>query len=158
MGAVLSTLDLPDYDPHDYRDETELNLDSITYPSLGKYTSDEPSIHELVRMTQEEHMELSDAITRRYALNPLFLEIQKKVHLNHEHELDLLSKEMFRKLAKHGTIVHDGTDIGNIAFVAFHNPEGFFQNVYEARMDRIRDACEATLEVLQERWAKEKPW
>lgn len=118
MGAAASTL--PDYDPSQHCDETDLCLHPMFYPNGGNYTLQTCPIGKLARMTQEEQMRFSDAITRRYAKNPIFLEKQ-------------------RGLRDYATISINETAVGNGAFIAHHNPEGYWQDEYRAMITALKD-------------------
>lgn len=135
MGASESSL-LPDYDPRDHRDETDLQLNSTTYPNLGNYTLVEPTVDRLVDGSQEEHMQYSDAVCRRYALNPIFLQDQQSRREIRLSETGLSAREDYMKSIEEGKL--GATGIGNIAFVAHHNPTGFWADDYRALVDALQ--------------------
>ena len=75
MGT--SNTKLEDYNPRDYKDDTELDLNPGNYPNFGNYHWDRRPLKEIIQLNLEDQMKLSDAITRRYALNPKFIAMQQ---------------------------------------------------------------------------------
>lgn len=115
---------LPDYDPNDYIDDTELNLNPATYPKFGNYTFQKMNIKKLANKSQEFQMKFSDAITRRYAKNQIFLD-QMRQHPIASFINDIEINE---------------TVIGNTVFMAYHNPNNeFFQSEYQILLTYCRN-------------------
>ena len=71
--------ELIDYNPQDYKDvpKDELELYPFMYPNMGVYHMEVP-VEMIAKLPLEEQMKYSDAICRRYALNPHFLKTQDK--------------------------------------------------------------------------------
>ena len=115
MGNKASLID---YDPNDYITDTVLELCPFTYPSCGMYHHKEPSLDEMVELTLEEQMVYSDAVTRRYAKNPIFLELSD----------DCIEDKEYRGL--------NSCALGNIAFMVYHNPGNEKWKLY---YDRVVD-------------------
>jgi len=107
---------LIDYDPNDYITDTVLELCPFTYPNCGLYQYKEPSLNEMVKLTLEEQMAYSDAITRRYAKNPTFL--KHMAGHTEDREYDDINYCTF----------------GNIAFMVYHNPENEKWKLYYDRV------------------------
>ena len=107
--------ELINYDPRDYVNipEGELDLHPFSYPNFGLYRpfSDlETHKTAILEMPLEEQAKYSDAITRRYALNPHFKRLQLQ-RINISTDID--------KNAENSVNV---TSIGNTAFMALFNP------------------------------------
>ena len=103
---------LNDYDPHNYIDtpEDDLDLNPLNYPNYGLYVSScelEAVRKDIVTMNIEEQATYSDAITRRYALNPHFIKMQLR--------LNAIAKDIDK-------MPRNTTSIGNAAFMALYNP------------------------------------
>ena len=69
-------------------------------------------------------MRFSDAITRRYALNPIFIELQAPL-------CDVPLPIAMEKLNE--------TSIGNMAFMAFHHPDSVWSEHYERMIAALRN-------------------
>ena len=126
MGQTNSTLQ--DYDPRQYRNDVELELSPLAYADCGNYTAESMPLAELAALPQQEQMRFSDAITRRYALNAKFLQMQEQCF--HQYS--------FEYLAQHA----NEASIGNMAFIAHWNPVGFWQRQYEALLAELRKPVE----------------
>ena len=110
-------MSLIDYDPHDYQDTQLLNLNPFSYPNFGCYHLDNRPLKIIANLPIEEQMQLSDAITRRYALNEIFLNQQASYI---EKDIDKIIISMI-----------NATSIGNIAFIVYYNPNNqIFLNYY----------------------------
>lgn len=99
---------LHNYDPKDEINtpENELNLMPFTYVNNGLYHDYDTLLQvypEIISFTIDEQANYSDAITRRYALNPHFI-AKMEISLNRS------IKEF----------TPNTTAIGNLAFVAIH--------------------------------------
>ena len=107
--------ELIDYNPQDYKDvpEDELELSPFMYPNMGVYYLEEVLMEMIAKLPLEEQMKYSDAICRRYALNPHFIKIQDKGIY------DLLSKSDAEFLFCKSRIGY--CDIGGMAYMAYHH-------------------------------------
>lgn len=106
---------LENYNPHDWINtpKNKLVLAPFSYPKCGCYTTHEEELNvypAIINFSIEEQMKYSDAISRRYALNPHFLKIQK----------DGGSFDVERTI-NHIKNQKASSSIGNIAFLAYHN-------------------------------------
>lgn len=105
-----------DYDPNDNINETEFNLNPMLYPNFGNYfnlnkiNTIDDDITNIAKLTIEEQMKYSDAITRRYAKNPIFIDDQYPKNILAE--IKSANKKQFNT-----------TSIGNLAFMSYHNPD-----------------------------------
>ena len=121
MGQGAS---LVDYDPRDGRAAQELQLQLSAYPNRGLYADKELSLSELTQLPQAEQMRFSDAVTRRYALNPRFRRLQEAA----------LRRQSVAALALRTT----ATGLGNIAFLAHWNPNSFWTRHYQELLAELR--------------------
>lgn len=126
MGNNNSHIDdsLPNYDPNDEINtpENELNLSPFTYINFGLYHSSlklDQFYPKIVLFKIEDQAMYSDAITRRYALNPHFIR-------NREKELDV----PVDKFSKHA----NATSIGNLAFITIHNGADSKWGIYYSKV------------------------
>ena len=115
MGNILTSAintNLPEsYNPRDHTDTPAeaLDLNPMSYPNIGLYHSTDhlqfvyPAI---LHYPIETQMQYADAITRRYALNPHFLELQRKGMSISVHQLRLSC---------------NSTTVGNMACMAYYN-------------------------------------
>ena len=132
IKAILGIFILQNYDPQDFKDEPKekLCLDPFCYPSYGNYHSlDVLNSSELktsiYTKSIEEQMNYADAVVRRYALNPHFIEMQKP----NEQDIESFFKKMKSKI--------NVTTIGNCAFMASNNPNDvFFTGIYHKLMSK----------------------
>jgi hypothetical protein len=103
----IRTHTLVDYDPNKYKDDTDLELRPWKYANFGLYQSladlQAMDLKDLARMPIAEQAKYSDAISRRYAKNQKFLDLQIA-------DVDAKS-----------TVQNVGS-IGNLAVIALHNP------------------------------------
>lgn len=118
MGQSASTL--PDYAPEAFRDDTVLDLNPFNYANGGNYTLEECPLEELAAKPMKEQMRFSDAITRRYALNASFRDRQKESYL------------LIHAMGKDDILERlNETSIGNMAFMAYHNPNSLWSTTYD---------------------------
>lgn len=116
-GESASTYaSLPNYDPNDYINDTELEMNPMSYPNFGNYNLIQAPLKEIITWSIEKQMNLSDAICRRYAKNPLF---QEKM------------KELMDKQESINVSLLNETSVGNAAFMAYHNPDSYWSKEYE---------------------------
>jgi len=113
MGSDQSLID---YNPDDSKDDLMLNLNPMSYPNFGNYNMRMMSLTEIVRLPISEQMDFSDAITRRYAKNKLFHE---KMVEGGQPSTDFSLNDL------------NETSVGNIAFMAYHNPGSVWVEQYE---------------------------
>lgn len=127
--------ELVDYDPRHYEHvlEDELNLDPLSYPGCGLYTpyellASESTKSAILKMTLEEQASFSDAITRRYALNPHFKRLQlRRINISTDIDKNFLNDT-------------NVTSIGNIAFMVMHNPlEPEWKEHYDLVINVMKD-------------------
>lgn len=104
---------LIDYDPMDYAHDQELDLNPMNYPNFGNYTLEQMPLDQLAKLSQQEQMRFSDAITRRYALNPTFKAQQSGFKI---------TPQIIPQLNE--------TSVGNMAFMAYHNPNSEWSTNY----------------------------
>jgi len=118
MGAEQS---LPLYDPNDFVNDKQLDLNPANYAKCGLYLPfeayDNISVAELAQHSQEEQMKYADAISRRYAKNPIFLLMQER------------STRQVQRLSDGNTC-----GLGNLALLAYHNPGTIYSDLYERLM------------------------
>lgn len=107
MGTTSSSAVIY-YNPDDYIDETSLDLYPGNYVNCGLY----PEIADynktgidVARMPFAEQLNYADAISRRYAKNPVFLK-QMSAYA--------ITAENIRNI--------NATGVGNMAFIVHHNP------------------------------------
>ena len=120
--------DLIDYNPDDYSDDLKLDLNPMSYPNFGNYHLRRMDLKELIELSIEEQADFSDAITRRYATNKLFHEkmLEREPPITSEQFID-------------SNIKINETGVGNLAFMAFHNPNSVFSKQYEDMKKLIRE-------------------
>ena len=127
MGNQMSQMSqvswLPDYNPDDYVNDTSLDLNPMNYPNYGNYNFIQAPLKEIITWPMEKQMELSDAICRRYAKNPLFLQMQGE---NDQSVADIRGI--------------NETSVGNAAFMAYHNPNSYWSDYYDTLCKAIRDS------------------
>lgn len=124
MGNSTS---LPDYDPRDAQNTIDLMLKRSSYPNHAQYTFEHMQLDELARCSQEEQMRFSDAVCRRYAMNPIFLQLQKRASLL----VDWEQPEARYQLNENA--------LGNLAFIAHWNPKSvFWQKQYQTALGLAR--------------------
>lgn len=122
MGATNGKLE--DYDPLNYKDETVLDLNPAHYPNFGNYHWDRRPLKEITKLSLEEQMKLSDAITRKYALNPKFINMQQASLNPNDINLDDINQ----------------TSVGNVAFMVYHHPETVCSQFYEKLLEKINNS------------------
>ena len=115
---------LPDYDPNTYKDDQTLDLNPGNYANFGNYHWDTRPLKEIVKLPLEDQMKLSDAICRKYALNSKFLALQ-------EQSLDLETIDITQC---------NQTSIGNMAFIAHHNPGSTSARYYERLVQAVNES------------------
>jgi len=101
----------PDYDPHKYKFTRELSLHPIFYNNGGLYYNIEEYekvFPDIIWWSIAEQIKYSDAITRRYCLNPLFLQNQNA----------FFDDDMNKYLNA------NAVSIGNLACAAYYNGVG----------------------------------
>ena len=108
---------LPNYDPNNFIHDKILDLNYGNYPNFGLYHTITEIIKtkplDVLRLPLEKQMLYSDAITRKYAKNEIFINNQiMNIRIN--------------KLPNTPNI----TNIGNMAFLAYHSPE-YFKEYYD---------------------------
>lgn len=117
---------LKNYDPNDYKNDTELDLNSAHYANFGNYTFERMALKDLIELPLQDQMRFSDAICRRYALNPLFK--------NQQYE--------FWKMYKSTITVTqlNETSIGNAAAMKYYNPDNLdFIQMYDDTINIVRN-------------------
>ena len=115
---------LSDYDPDQYAADTQLDLNPMNYANMGNDTWESVPLAQLARRPQREQMRFADAIARRYAKNPAFLQRQLA-----QLQLPLRS---------------DGwneTSLGNLAFIAYHNPNTVWEQIYQQALQAAQPSC-----------------
>jgi len=118
---------LRNYDPNDYKDEKNLNLNPLSYPNCGCYHNDKRPLKQIIELNLEEQMNLSDAITRKYALNEIFL----------EHQISFLQMQLQK--GELDVFNFNATSIGNLAFIKHYNPNNLIiDSYYQRTIDEIR--------------------
>jgi len=127
MGQTQSNL--PDYNPEDFRNDEDLNLIPFAYPNGGNYTLEQCPLRELAAKSMQEQMRFSDAITRKYALNAKFHEIQRD---SCSGVSAMSAQNILNKFNE--------TSIGNMAFMAHHNPNSVWSQVYEDVIAKLTSA------------------
>lgn len=110
---------LIDYNPKEFIHDTELDLNPFNYVNFGNYTFESCPLEQFARRSMVEQMKFSDAITRRYALNPLFLERHKNLMIEKNIDISIIVKNC------------NAYALGNSAFIAFHNPGSWFEEEYQ---------------------------
>ncbi len=122
MGADQSSL--VDYDPNDYIHDTVLDMNPMQYPNFGNYTLQRMPLKDLIDKPILEQMRFSDAITRRYAKNPIFIKQQFSRQLDYENLGNGCNE----------------TSIGNMAFMKYHNPDNqVIQEQYDKMAHALRN-------------------
>jgi hypothetical protein len=125
MGILESRF--RDYDPQDHKDDSELDLYPGNYWHFGNYHQDTTPLKDVAEWSIDRQMQLSDAITRKYALNPRF----------HKHQLNQLKMQNRTP----GIADLNQNSVGNVAFMAYHNPEHpEFQRMYHETLRIIRES------------------
>ena len=127
MGNLVSQAsELPDYHPDDYVNDADLDLNPMNYPNFGNYNFILAPLKEIITWPMEKQMELSDAICRRYAKNPIFLKRQREA--------------MEQAPGEYNISAMNQTSVGNAAFMACHNPNSYWSNYYDTLCKAIRDS------------------
>jgi hypothetical protein len=114
----MNDLKLINYNPDDYKDDTYLNLNPLFYHNYGNYHNRRMPLKKLIRLPFLEQTEFSDAICRRYAKNKLFQE-KMETYIT----CDNYTKKM--------VMSENETGVGNMAFMALHNPDSIWPEMYE---------------------------
>ena len=118
---------LENYNPEDYKDHKYLELTRSTYPNRGIYPNDGISLKKLIELPLEEQLKYSDAICRKYALNPIFLKLMK----------DQIENSKFERKVEDLNEV----GIGNAAFIKKYNENNsFWCKHYNDTVDLIRNS------------------
>ena len=104
---------LIDYHPDNHSGDLEFVLNPMSYPNLGIYQNDEIMLEELIELPLKYQIKFSDAIHRRYAKNKIYHEklLGKEESLTGEEITEI--------------------SVGNIAVLAFYNPESIWTEKYE---------------------------
>ncbi len=118
----------PNYDPQDFKDDSDLLLEKSAYPNWGNYAFLRPTLERVIQYTQGDQMRFSDAITRKYALNERFREAMQPGHLR------MTREEMLKRTVDRC----NQTTVGNIAFMAHYDPEGFFGDFYRSLIRKLK--------------------
>lgn len=118
----MDSNNLPDYNPEDYKNDQELDLNPTNYVNYGNYYKSFPPFDKISRMNKSRQMKFSDAITRRYALNPKFIELQAPRTNPKDIDMSRLN----------------ATSLGNMAFMSHHHPGSVFDQFYKEVMRRCR--------------------
>jgi hypothetical protein len=125
MGNSFST-HLPNYNPNDYKNDKDLDLNPANYPNFGNYTLKRMPLKDLITLPLEEQMQFSDAICRRYALNPIFKTQQMQYW------------DMFKYGSSHSDL--NETSVGNMAFMKYCNPnDSFYVKMYDETIEIIQN-------------------
>lgn len=113
---------LPNYNPEDYKDDTELDLDPKNYVNYGRYHDVNLPFSKLAKLNIKRLAALSDAITRKYALNQKFKDI-------HSVGMDWTFTDL---------PYLNPTTLGNLAFIAMHNPGTDWEKYFKMLVARLK--------------------